>query len=475
MSKTPVTRGRARIARRYGWMRAPAALAIIAMQTLAAMAQSLAADANGIPPGSLAAGGDPDPRRKALAERGITYGVNYVGEFQYNAVGGIRTGGVYVGRLEGIVELDLGRLAGVKGLTFHANAFQIHGKGLTSDHVGSLAPASFIEARATTRLSELWLEQKFANDKASVRFGQLAADAEFFGSGYAAQFINGTFGTPVGLAVNWPSGGPTYPFATPGVRLKVDPDANTTYLAALFNGDPAGPADGAGDPQSRNRYGLNVRVQDAPLLIAEAQFRANQDKGVAGLARTIKIGAWSHFGNYGDQRFATDGLSLADPASNGVAVSHRGNRGVYAVIDQQIWRPASGEADKGVGLFGRVFAAPSDRNPVDLYLDGGIVFAGFIPARPDDVLSFGAAYARISDRARGLDADAIVFNSTGLVRSAERVFTINYQAQVMPGWQVDLDFQRFINPGGGVSDSLSVTGAATPAASVLTLHTSIKY
>ena len=444
-----------------------------------ARAQSLGADANGIPPGSLAAGlpsnGDPDGRRKVLAERGVTYGVNYVGEWQNNVSGGIRTGGIYIGRLEGIVEMDLAKLVGANGLTFHANAFQIHGKALTGDYIGSLMATSFIEARATTRLSEFWLEQKFASDKASVRFGQLAADAEFFSSSYANQFINGAFGVPLTFAGNLPSGSPAYPFATPGVRLKLDPDANTSILAAIFNGDPAGPADGSGDPQSRNRYGLNFRVHDTPLLMAEAQFRANQDKGAAGLARSVKFGAWTHTGRFDDQRIGTDGLSLASPVSNGQPRRLAGNSGVYAVIDQQIWRPSTGDSDKGIGLFARASGAPSDRNGVDLYIDGGMVFAGMIPQRPDDVLSFGAAYGRISDATRQLDADAVGFNGSGLVRSAERLFTINYQAQVVAGVQVDLDFQRAINPSGGVANPSSPLGAAIPSASILTLHTSIKY
>ena len=99
------------------------------------------------------------------------------------------------------------------------------------------------------------------NDKASLRFGQLAADVEFFTSGYASQFISAAFGTPPGFSANLPSGGPAYPFATPGVRLKLDPDKNTSLLAAIFNGDPAGPANGPGEPESRNRHGLNFRVQ----------------------------------------------------------------------------------------------------------------------------------------------------------------------------------------------------------------------
>ena len=460
-----------KLARQFG-----GATVLVAAQASPVLAQSLGADANGVPPGSVAsAAGEPDLRRKALADRGVTYGLNYVGELQANTVGGIRTGGVYLGRLEGVVELDLAKLAGLQGFTFHANAFQIHGKGLTGNNVGSLSAGSFIEARTTMRLSELWLEQKFAADKASLRFGQLAADVEFFGSAYAVQFINAAFGAPPSFSVNLPSGGPTYPFATPGVRLKLDPDKNMSLLAAIFNGDPAGPSDGPGDPQSRNRYGLNFRVQDAPLVMAEAQFRANQDKGAAGLAQTIKFGGWNHFGTFNDQRFGTDGLSLASPLSNGIAVTRRGNWGVYGILDQQLWRPSSGEPDKGVGAFVRVSATPNDRNLIDAYIDGGVVFAGLIPQRPDDVLSFGAYYARISDAARGLSADAAALGGAAPIRTSERQLEINYQAQVMPGWQIDLDLQRVFNPGGGVANPSTATGVAVPNASIVTLHTMLKY
>ena len=78
-------------------------------------------------------------------------------------------------------------------------------------------------------------------DKVGVRFGQLAADTEFNTSSYAAQFINGTFGWPAIFSTNLPSGGPAYPFATPGVRIKLDPDKSTSLLLGVFNGDPAGP------------------------------------------------------------------------------------------------------------------------------------------------------------------------------------------------------------------------------------------
>lgn len=127
-----------------------------------------------------------------------------------------------------------------RGLGFFANSFQIHNTGgIRRDFVGSFNTISNIEALATTRLSELWLEQKFFNDTFSVRFGQLAADAEFFISDYSVFLITSDW--PSITAQNLPSGGPAYPLSTPGIRLKFEPNKQITFLAALSNGDPSGP------------------------------------------------------------------------------------------------------------------------------------------------------------------------------------------------------------------------------------------
>ncbi len=437
-------------------------------------AQGLASDENGVPAGSLTTNAPVDAGRKLLADRGIFYGLNYIGQVQGNVAGGLRRGSIYAGRLEGILDANLEKSAGLKALSFHINIFNIHGNSLTPSYIGSLTSASFIEAKTTTRLSELWLEQKFFGGLVTVRAGQLAADVDFFTSGYGTQFINGTFGWPAVTGVNLPSGGAAYPFATPGVRVKIDPNANSSVLLAVFNGDPAGP--GTNDPQIRNRYGLNFRLRDRPLAMAEGQLRANQDKDANGLAGSYKLGAFAHFGEFNDQRFGTDDLSLADPAGNGQVARRRGNTGIYAVIDQQLYRPKSGEPDKGVGVYLRAMANPSDRNLIDAYMDGGVVFAGLWAARPDDVLSFGAAYARVSSAARALDADAVRFNGSSLVRNAERLLEINYQAQIRSGWQMDLDLQRVFNPAGGGANPTDPSGTIRiPDATIITWHNSFKY
>ena len=191
-------------------------------------------------------------------DRGIKFSVSYVGETLGNPSGGLRQGAIYEGRLNLAIDLDLAKIATLNGLTFHANIFQIHGEGLSRNYIGNLMQVSSIEALATTRLYEMWLEQQLGSDKVTVRAGQLAADTEFMTSRYTDALINSTFGWPAIFGVNMPSGGPSPPLAAVGVRFKAVVNDHVTVLAAIFNGDPAGP--GMDDPQSRDRYGLNFRV-----------------------------------------------------------------------------------------------------------------------------------------------------------------------------------------------------------------------
>jgi porin len=405
-------------------------------------------DANGITSPSIATSlpnnGDPGGVRKWLYEHGLSYNLIYTNDILSNVAGGLKRGTIDQGKLEGQLTIDLEKLAGWKGMTFYANGFQIHNTGrIRRDYVGGMNTVAAIEAVPSTRLSEMWFEQKFLGDKASFRIGQLAADSEFFFSDVSQIFLQTDY--PTITAVNQPSGGPAYPLSTPGIRLKFDPNQNLSVLLAMFNGDPAGP--GPGDEQLRNRYGLNFRVADPPLMIGEIQFKYNREKESKGLAGTIKLGGWAHTGTFDDQRFAIDGLPLADPASMGIPAKHRGNVGVYGVIDQQLYRPAGAAADGGISVFALGSVSPSDRNLVDVYASGGIVFAGIVPGRPDDKFGASFIYARFSDGVRGFDADRIAFTGLPLaVRDYELNLELTYVAQIIPGWTVQPDFQYIWHP-----------------------------
>jgi porin len=410
---------------------------------------ALADEKDGLPKDSVATSlnGSPDASaRAALAAKGVTYGINYIGE-AFGSSGGAKDGSIYEGRLELLVDADLEKLWGLKGLTFHANGYQIHGSRLGEYLGGPIMAISSIEAQPSTRLFELWLEQKFG-ERLSIRAGQLAVDSEFFTTDTGANFINSTFGWAGIWAADLPNGGNAYPLATTGARAKVTLTDSLSFLAAIYNGNPAN-ANG----QYSNRYGTDFRTEDDPFLIQELQYSYNKrpeggakgglkdygaSSGVTSLPGTIKLGAWQHT----DDRYF--------PAVNGANEMFDSNYGFYASIDQQIFALPSDPA-KGVNVFGRIAGAPSDRNAVDFYFDGGMVFSGFIPKRPDDSFGVGFAYAQVSNDARANP-------EPDFDRRFEAMAELFYKAQIVPGLTLQPDIQYMWNPGATSANDNAIYG-----------------
>ena len=154
---------------------------------------------------------------------------------------------------------------GWPGLSFFANAYQIHGRSISATDLGVLMPVSFIEAFPDTRLFELWFEQKLFSDKLAIRFGQLAADSDFMISEGSQALLNGTWGWPSIAGINMPDGGPSYPMAAPGVRVAFAPDPHLRLMVGLYTGDPAENC-AAGLPQICNPNGLGFPFND-PLVL----------------------------------------------------------------------------------------------------------------------------------------------------------------------------------------------------------------
>jgi porin len=383
--------------------------------------------------------GDLGGLRARLSDAGIDLTLQETSEVLGNVTGGVHQGAVYEGATLMGVSVDTEKLLGLPGGTFNASAYQIHGHELSAENLDNLNLASGIEAPRSTRLFELWYEQSLLGGKAAVRVGQQAADQEFMISQYAALFVNSSLGWPGLPAIDLPSGGPSYPFATPAVRLKLHPTDELTVLAGLYNGDPAD-----------NGSGTSFELNRGAFAIGEIQYAINGGDHATGLPGTYKLGAWYNSNEFADQRFANDGLSLADPASDGVPALHRGDWSIYAIADQMVYREP-GTQDQGIGVFGRIMGAPGNRNEINFELDGGVTYKGIIAGRPNDTAGLGFVYTRISERASALDSDKATFSGSPFpIRRNETVLELTYQAQVAPWWIVQPDFQYVFNPGGNI-------------------------
>ena len=416
-----------------------------------------------------------------LAAKGLNFGATYIGDFIGNVSGGTSRGFIHLGRFDFSVDADLDKLVGWTGGRFFANTYEIYGRGLTRNYIHNLATISESEALPDARLYNAYFEQSFYNKALNIRIGQQAADVEFFDSETDDLFINGTFGWPAIKATNLPAGGPAPPIAALGIRVKATLSEQITAFGAVFNGSAARP--GEGDPQLRDNHGLAFRVNDAPWVIGQVRWDYTIDIAGRPLAGNLTPGGWYHSGQFDDQRFTAQGLSIADPNGTGIAAKLRGDFGIFAVVEQTLYRPASvtekgvSNSLPGVTVFGRIAYSPPDRNLIDLYLDGGVGFVGLVPGRSLDRIGIGVAYMRISNAGRNLDRDMQLFSGLpSPVRSNETLLELIYEAHIRPGWLLAPYFQYVFRPSGGIPNPTDPSGLSRIGdAAVFGLTTTLRY
>lgn len=406
--------------------------------------------------------------RDALAERGFRFSGFYFSDPRANLDGGLRTGATYSGLFSLALDVDFEKVAGVEGGRLHASMFQIHGRDLSERYVGNILSVNDIGARPTTRLFELYYEQQFA-ERLELQVGQMAADEEFMISEYAETFIGATLGYAAAPSENLPQEGPAYPLASLGVQASWKATESFSLVGAIYNSTPADPD--ALDPQKNNPHGLNFRLGDPPLIILEGRYR--YDNGPLGLPGTLKFGGYAHFGRFDDLKRGSDGLVLGSPGSDDAPRRRDDNVNFFAILDQQIWRKPGDEEESGVGVFLRAIGGRDDRNPINVYVDGGLVAKGLVPGRPEDVVGLAVAYANFSPKLA--DAERAAYRAEGArgaVSRFEAIVEATYKAEIVPGLTVQPTLQYVIRPNGGPPED---GGRRIPNATVFGVTTVVTF
>jgi porin len=73
--------------------------------------------------GALGEYGDPAGLRAFLDSKGIDFTFTYIGEALGNTVGGVKRGASVEGQLDGQIDVDLAKLAGLDGAALYANFY----------------------------------------------------------------------------------------------------------------------------------------------------------------------------------------------------------------------------------------------------------------------------------------------------------------------------------------------------------------
>ncbi len=397
--------------------------------------------------------------RPWLNHYGISLSIQETSEVLGNATGGLQQGADYEGLTTGDLQLDTGGAFGLPGGTLNVSGLFIHGTNLSAQNLDDLQTASGIEADDGVRVWEVWYDQKFydsyGTSPVDIKIGQESLDQEFMISTNALYFVNTMFGWPMVPSADLPGGGPAYPLSALGARLQWKPANALKILAGVFNGSPA-PTSG-GDPQQADEYGLSFPLNGGLLAIAELQFTypALGDLAVSStpLSGTYRLGFWYDSENFADERYDDEGLSLANPTSDGNPQLHPGDYSVYGVVDQKLWISKK-DTNRSLSFFARAMWAPEDRNLIDFSANAGFVLKDPFAYRTDDILGIGMGYAHVSSAVAGLAADTALYNpgTFSPQPSGETMIEATYQLFVFPWFTLQPDAQYVFNPGGGIAN-----------------------
>jgi porin len=352
--------------------------------------------------------------RPFLAKGGTTLTIQEQSEVLGNLTGGTGKAAVYEGLTTATLQTDTQRAFGFYGGTFNASALQIHGGNLSTQTLQTLQTASGIEADRSTRLWELWYQQKFLNDRLDIKIGQQSLDQEFMVTSNGAYFVNTMFGWPMLPSADMPGGGPAYPLSALGARVRAHLNDQFTLLVGVFNGSPT--RSDVGDPQRSNPNGISFPVGQGALAIAELQYAYPGPNTLvkAGeadpLSRVYRIGVWYDSARFNDLQYDNTGQSLANPASSGVPRTHDGDFAVYGVIDQMIYRFPD-DPDRNINVFVRPMYTPlEDRNLIDFSLNAGLTMHEPFLGRDDDTAGIGMGYTHVSSSASAYDKAYAIYN-----------------------------------------------------------------
>ena len=394
--------------------------------------------------------------RPKVETNGVVLSLQSVSDLLGNTKGGELQGGTYSGLLNLGLAVDLQKAVGWEGASFKNTWLWLYGNDVSSKFIGNSLTASSIAGQPAFRCYELWLQQNLLHDAISLRGGLIPVDTEFMVSDTANLLVNSTFGIPPIFTMNMPNGGPTYPMATPGLRLALQPLSWLTLRSAFTQGNPFS--------QQDNKYGFDWNFSQAGglLNINEAEADWCKDASSKGLPGYAKAGFWFQTGQGsqgGKQQF-----NFGSPSSSAY------NNGFYGIIDQKLYvvrDKATGSSDKyfiggkapvsaqgspavsctcspkGLSSFARIGFSPDQSSIVGFYADMGLAYTGLIPTRDADKLGIAFGYAQMGGQCRQSYQDN---GAPGC--DFESVAELTYSMRLAPAIAIQPDLQYIMHPGG---------------------------
>ena len=371
--------------------------------------------------------------RNTLYDYGLEITGSYTTEPAGNPVGGLEHGETYLDNFGFAFLFDFDKIFGLSETTFLLTISQRTGRSLSADFIGNaISVQQIFGGGETFRLVQMRLDQKFLDDRLELIYGRLSATADFMSSQFYCQFVNnGICGQPTAPFFNMPNGITAYPGATWGTVAQFNSTKEVYEKFGVYDGDP-----NHGD----DRHGANFNFGDnGALFLVEVGYKS--PNGLLGMPCRYSVGGYHHTGDFPDV--------AKDSHLNNLFISgrpgrlHSGQSGFYLVFEQMLFRNP-GRPETGLNAFTTFVLSPDEqKSPMPYFFNGGLIYEGLIPSRPNDKTALGFYSTIFSEDVRSAERAAGRPSQT-----SETDIEVNHQVQINQWLYCRPNLQYVIKPNG---------------------------
>ena len=328
--------------------------------------------------------GDWGGKRTELSEQGYDFKLDTVVEAGSNLHGGYNHDKATRASNQFALgaHLDLQKILGWHDAEFQVTLSNRNGDNISNDRVGdprvgTISSSQEVWGRGNvTRLTDLWYQQKFLDQKLSVKVGRFNEGEDF--NTFPCDFQNLSFcGSQVG---NW-GGGIWYnwPISQWAMRVKYQLNPELFVQVGAFEQNPS-------NLENDNAFKLSGSGTQGAVLPVEVVWSPK----VNGLPGEYRLGYYYSTADSSDVYKDSSGRYAALSGEDYAPSSSK--HGMWLTLRQQVTSEAS-DNSRGLSLFANGTLHDKKTNMIDNYVALGATYTGPFDARPKD--DIGLAIGRI--------------------------------------------------------------------------------
>jgi porin len=323
---------------------------------------------------------------QSMADKGFRFRIELLNEFAQNPVGGVRQGEDDAGQLRLGGSVDLQKLLGIQGGTFHFGFVRSYGQSLAKDYTGDFAKTQEVYKNLYQQIKGTIFayEQKAFDDKLDVLVGRLGSTAFYGRLSNTCYFMSGlTCGVPQLLNSETNFTFPTS--ATWAANVKYHFNEMVSFQTGAYEVDSF--------DQSTNGYYWPVTHATGVTVPSELQI------GDYNLAKSkypwdVKFGGYVSTAPVVSILYNTKGQLLGQKGGTAEPVDGEMRNGFYVMGEKAVWRGK--DPNKSLAVFGGYEQALDKDEIASTQLYTGAVLTGIVPGRPHDIISGTASYMNIT-------------------------------------------------------------------------------